>query len=307
MFIKPDMGKVAEERKALESKGGKFAQVFTPRLNMTGNKMVIRILPPWTAEGRNAFKFYTEVFQHWNLSDSFKAPVTCRKHSKDYHDEGTDCAVCDLIDQLKASDRGDCKELAYKIRAKPTYLYNVINVADPVWTQRDKDEYLKKRGDDAELPFVIGNPKIQVFNANVTVHKAILALIDDNDGLDITDPELGKDLIITKSGSGIKDTKYTVSPKMAQSKAPVTPATWAPNILDKINAPMSVEKIAEVLGGGVGGGVGKLLGSGSVKSNQALPADSRMRDEVKKSFAATGGDDSDEDAVDLDDLEASLQ
>jgi gp32 DNA binding protein like len=264
-ILKADLSKVTEEKARLAAKDAKKPNtfMFVPRFNMKGKKARIRLLPPWTDEGPNALKIFTTLYQHWNVSDSFKAPVTCSKHTTDYDTTG-ECEICDLVDSLRATKNPEAVELAKNMRAQVSYLYNIIDLDDPKWTQRNFDEYVEKNsredGSEVEVPFKVGDPKIQVFAAKTSIHKCIVDLIEENN-LDITDIVEGNNITITKTGEGLQ-TKYQATPEIKPTRAPVTEVNFAPNMLDKVNPPLAAEKVKELMANGVGAAAEEFLALG---------------------------------------------
>lgn len=130
--------------------------------------------------------FYSEGFVHYGIGESNRM-ITCPKtfNSKNK------CPICEHVEELQQSKSKADKDLANSIRAKRAIYVNVIN-----------------RDDDDESP--------KVLRIGVTILKGILELICDADYGDITDPETGRDITITKNGKGL-NTTYTVMPKPKDS------------------------------------------------------------------------------------------
>jgi hypothetical protein len=97
------------------------------------------------------------------------------------------CPVCVRMDELSRTGNPSDRGIASKLYPRMRVYYNVI--------QRSDEEY---------------GPKILA--AGKMVHQGILNLFDPVKGGDMTDPENGFDIIVTRVGTGEKDTKYTVSP-----------------------------------------------------------------------------------------------
>lgn len=148
-------------------------------------KNVRRILPP---KGDNDV-FWSEGFLHFGLGTDGKKTVTCLET----YGEGKKCPVCRYVEELKKSKNKEDKQLADKIRrVKRTYVA-VLN--------RDADE---------EKPLVLP--------IGQTIMKQVIDLICDPDYGDITDFNEGRDITITKSGSGL-NTEYSVIAKPKTSIA----------------------------------------------------------------------------------------
>ena len=142
-------------------------------------KNVRRVLPP---KGENDV-FWSEGFLHFGLGSDGKKTVTCLET----YGEGKKCPICQYVEELKKSKNKEDKQLADRIRrTKRTYIA-VLN--------RDAEE---------EKPLVLP--------VGQTIMKQIVDLICDPDYGDITDFEDGRDITITKSGSGL-NTEYSVIAK----------------------------------------------------------------------------------------------
>jgi len=142
-------------------------------------KNVRRVLPP---KGDNDV-FWSEGFLHFGLGSDGKKTVTCLET----YGEGKKCPICQYVEELKKSKNKEDKQLADRIRrVKRTYIA-VLN--------RDAEE---------EKPLVLP--------VGQTIMKQIVDLICDPDYGDITDFEEGRDITITKSGSGL-NTEYSVIAK----------------------------------------------------------------------------------------------
>ena len=148
-------------------------------------KNVRRILPP---KGDKDV-FWSEGYLHFGLGDDGKKTVTCLET----YGEGKKCPICQYVEELKKSKSKEDKQLADKIRrVKRTYIA-VLN--------RDADE---------EKPLVLP--------VGQTIMKQVVDLICDPDYGDITDFNEGRDITITKSGSGLS-TEYSVIAKPKTSIA----------------------------------------------------------------------------------------
>lgn len=132
--------------------------------------------------------FYSEGYLHFGLGADGKSVATCPKTwgSKEK------CPICEYVEQLQKSKNKDDKKLADDIKAKRRIYINVLNRDD----------------DDEETP--------KVLPIGVTILKGLLETICDADYGDITDPEEGRDITITRKGQGLK-TEYTVLPKPKSS------------------------------------------------------------------------------------------
>lgn len=147
-------------------------------------KNVRRVL--WPKGDKDSF--YSEGYLHFGLGADGKSVATCPKTwgSKEK------CPICEYVDQLQASKNKDDQKLAKDIKAKRRIYINVLN-----------------RDDEEETP--------KVLPIGVTILKGLLETICDADYGDITDPEDGRDITITRKGQGLK-TEYSVLPKPKSSE-----------------------------------------------------------------------------------------
>lgn len=171
----------------------------------------VRLMPSWdvTLGGQ----FWREVAQHWNVSDDQKGPILCPKKTPGL--EG-DCPICELVEVLKADKTNlEAQKFSKDIRAKKTYLINVIVRKDPEYTAQDVAEFAQARPDE-ECPFEVGDPKIQIYACPITIFDAILGIITSSRE-DITDLHHGRELQIKKipNKDRIK-TRYEVYPSLRE-------------------------------------------------------------------------------------------
>lgn len=259
------------------------------------NKNNIRVMPPWTDDEKSDFAgiFWREVYQHWNVAADQKAPFICTKQTPGMDGE---CAVCDFVEALKARKTDlDAQELVKKIRAKVTYMLNIVDLKDPTYTAEDVEKFGESRDADIVCPFKVGDPKIQVYAAGSQVFNQILGFITENEGEDLTDFEGGRDITITKLGTGMT-TKYEVHVKAKPTKSAVPKDTKITN-LEEVGFTVEADKLRLMLSENHGQAFPALLTS---ERNTAKLA--------SKSVAATTDDDLlDLDAEDDDDLEAELK
>lgn len=229
-----DMAKILAAREALtqnNSFDGPSIKFWKPK----DGRNRIRIMPPWTDDGFHSGSFMREAAQHWQVSPDLKGPVLCRKNTPG--EEERDCPICDLVAELKEhKDDPAALELAKELQAKKTWFMSIIDLDDPEYTARDVAEFKKDRP-DADIQFVAGDAKVQVFAAGVTIVQRVLGLIVEN-GSDITDLNKGRNLILTKSGKGML-TKYEITPDFNETAISVS--TEALPDLSKVGRGLSKE------------------------------------------------------------------
>lgn len=169
--------------------------------------------------------FYSEGYLHFGLGAEGKSVATCPKtwNSKEK------CPICEYVEQLQQSKSKDDKKLANDIKAKRRIYINVLN--------RDDDE-------DGDTP--------KVLPIGVTILKGLLETICDADYGDITDPEDGRDITITRKGQGLK-TEYSVLPKPKSSEAceDKTPEELEEEMtdLDSLFIKKSYDELEDILNG----------------------------------------------------------
>lgn len=166
-----------------EAERGGGNNFFTPK----DGKNNIRVLGP----GPNADVVFVKTGTHWGVGPN-KENFNCSRAA----DKEADCYLCEEAYKLGKSKDEDDNALADALRAKKSWLYNVIDL------------------DDLEAG-------IQVAAFGVTVHNDILTYLKDADGEygDITDTETGTTLVVTKSGKGMQ-TKYDVRARRNPSALP---------------------------------------------------------------------------------------
>lgn len=184
-------------------------------------KNVRRVL--WPKGDKDSF--YSEGYLHFGLGSEGKSVATCPKtwNSKEK------CPICEYVEQLQKSKNKDDKKLANDIKAKRRIYINVLN--------RDDEE-------DGDTP--------KVLPIGVTILKGLLETVCDADYGDITDPEDGRDITITRKGQGLK-TEYSVLPKPKSSEAceDKTPEELEEEMtdLDSLFIKKSYEELEAVLNG----------------------------------------------------------
>lgn len=246
--------KAAQELQARMNRGGGPSMRFWKPAN---GKNTVRILPAWTEEGVFAGQFFREVHQHWNVTEE-SGPVLCPKKTPEAsHDK--ECPICDFVDQLRAQKSNvQAQELAKELRAKVAYLFSIVDLSDPEYTAKDVAEWKKDRP-DSDCPFEVGDIKIQCYAAGTTVANDIMNIVIANE-MDITDIESGNNVYITKiPNKNPMQTKYTVTPEIKKTKAPISSGTKLPD-LSKIGKVQSYDDMV------------KLLGEGPAGSFKGLPA-----------------------------------
>jgi hypothetical protein len=300
MALKTDIDKAQKKREEEKKRQEAFKRFGRPvpwwKCKPGTNK--VRILPPWTGEGPNAFQFWCERWIHFSVM-AIEAPdeqnqfsVVCPKHTPGAGDilgygaeESIPCPVCEHVASLRASSDPTDSELAKSIRAKMRVYYNIIDLADPIWTD-DAIEEIKQRGCPEDKLPTAGEPKVQVYSSGPTVMQMILDYYADN--IDIADLETGHNMVIEREGKGI-NTDYRVRPDLKASKAPITDEEWEREMwnLDEVMPFLTGEQMDMILGGSSREEVFKL----GTATRPALPeGDEETTDESKQLPESTEAD-----------------
>ena len=234
----------------------------------------IRIMPEW--ENDLGGQFWREVAQHWNVSEDQKGPILCPKQTPDL--DG-DCPICDLVSTLmQDKSNTEAVQFAKEIRAKRTYLLNVIVKKDPVYTAEDVASFKSTKPDES-APFEVGDPKIQIYACPITVFDHLLGIITSS-RVDITDLKTGRDVIIKKipNKNRIK-TRYEVYPSLKEEDTNLKdPAI--PN-LSNVGFVLEYDKMVALLGEGKAADLG--LGYGSAPAlPEAVPSASVSTSDVEE-------------------------
>jgi hypothetical protein len=262
MALKTDIDKAQKKREEEKLRQESFKRFGrpVPWWKAKNGENNIRILPPWTAKGPNAFQFWCERWIHFNVM-AIEAPDeqnqfshVCPKHTPGAGDvlgygadEVIPCPVCDHVANLRASSDPVDSELAKNIRAKMRVYYNIIDLSDPIWTD-DAIEEIKQRGCPEDKLPTAGEPKVQVYSSGPTVMQMILDYYADS--IDIADLEKGHNMKIERSGTGL-NTDYRVRPDMKASTAPITDEEWTREMwnLDEIMPFLTNEQMDMILAG----------------------------------------------------------
>lgn len=180
---------VERQKERKEKSGGNFQTVdwYKPKVGV--NK--IRIMPHWKNPGEKMF--FKRVVIHFGIeilkddgSGTVPIPARCLREFK---------KICPICDKYYKGDKSVKTEMS-QIRPQEKYLYNI---------------------------FDIGEKKLYVYSAPITVHQLIFDWVGDLGG-DITDLDAGYDFKLIKEVEKGKDpkygTKYGVRPFLTPSKFP---------------------------------------------------------------------------------------
>lgn len=216
-------------------------------------KNVIRLLPPWTTTGPNSGQFWREVFIHWNVGSAKSLP--CPQKTPD--GPKLTCPVCEEANRLRSTRDPMDSEMAGKLRAKPRYYSNIVDMDDPSYTDADVRDWKSRQKDSTrECPFKVGETKVQVYSYGPMVMKELLDVFAD--GTDLTDLQTGRNVIITHDGGD--PPKYRSRPEFNMTVL----NTSGPSIMTKLVDLDQIQPMKDV-------SVMALALNGEPMQNNALP------------------------------------
>lgn len=232
---------VQQKNTELQQSGGGNNYGFD---KLDSGKNVRRILPP---KGDKEV-FWSEGFMHYSLGAEGKTAVTCLETF------GKKCPICEYLESIQSSKNKDDQEMIKNCRKTKRIFIAVLN--------RDSQE-------EEEKPLVLGIGK--------SILKGITDCICDPDYGDITDFETGRDITITKSGTGL-NTSYSVLPKPKES---IATDTYSDEELDELIPDLDslfVEKSPEELEAILNG---EEYGDEAAEDDEALDYDEMSLDDLK--------------------------
>lgn len=171
-------------------------------LKPAAGKHTYRILPSWRKmtkpEGKDHDQFWHDIGVHYiRTSTTQNAPIEAAYICVNKTFQRS-CDICEQIRRgLKACSSDEEIELLKGANSTQKYLFNVLHRSDATGKAEE----------------------VQVLEVGVKVFEQILEIMEEWG--DITDLNNGRDIIISREGSGLT-TKYTVQP--ASKSAPVNPS-----------------------------------------------------------------------------------
>ena len=284
MAIKADVEKAkkkAAEEAARAASFGTFGTLKWWKAKKGKNR--IRVMPPWTAEGNNAYQWWREIWVHWNIGpdEDNQQSVACPKKTPPGDQT---CPICDEVERLRKSGDPADLELAKNMKAKMRIYANIIDLKDASWTEEDVEELAAAGTDSNNVPEV-GDPKIQVYSFGSTIFKDLLDYYTDV--IDITDLDEGHNVLLTREGDGL-NTDYRVRIEQEASKAPVPDDEPKLHNLDNIMQVKSEAELLAIMEGVDPEEVKKLAASQSKKKDQTkkLTAAKKAQEESEEEEVA---------------------
>jgi len=205
--------KKMEQVKENQNRGGGNISFWQPK----DGRNVIRLLPAKAGQ-----EFYAEAKVRYNVGPNNKMVTVPLDSSKET------CPIHYFVDQLYKSGDKDDEKLAKRMKASNRYYFNVIDRS----IEEGKEGY----------------GEVLLFGCGTTIFTDILGIIVDPDYGDVTDPEMGYDIIITKSGKKL-DTEYKTNARPKQTAIGIDNWEAKLNDLTIISTPKSVEKREDILMG----------------------------------------------------------
>jgi hypothetical protein len=190
-----DLGYIDQKQQEIAAAQAARAVGGVPFWTCPDGRSLIRLLGPWSDKVKS---FERPIDMHFGVGPEEQV-FTC---------PGPGCPICAHVAALRATnDPGDA-ELASRVAKKKRYYSNIVDLADPVWTKKDYDEYKAGSQNQDEPSWRIGQTKVQVFGYGAQIYGQLINLFAALHK-DLTDLQVGHDLIITKMGVKL-NTKYTV-------------------------------------------------------------------------------------------------
>lgn len=183
-------------------------------LKLKDGRNVVRILP-----GKDGEDFASEAYLHYGVGKTDKDKNGTTVICPTTLDEGARCPICELtkeIRKLKKKDGDQYDKQAREMGRKKRVYFNAIDRGDDLNAYEKGEDGKWKKGDEHSSP-------IKVLATGIGVYKDVIKNILDPEIGDITDADNGIDVIIEKSGTGMK-TEYDV--RMARSNSPIGFAVW---------------------------------------------------------------------------------
>lgn len=247
-----DISKLAARLGELDQNNGGSGN-GTSFVNIKDGKNQVRILPP-----TDDSDWVQEAWVHYGVGKTSNNTKGTMVVCPTTHGEKESCPICELSSELKKlskkkDDKYD-KEAKSVYRKKRVY-FNAIDRADDLDNFELRKEKVTVDGKETVVEVWYNSTTgekespVKVLGVGIGVYKGVLKLITDPDYGDITDPEDGVDVIITKSGSGQFNTEYDV--KGARNNSEVGFEEWEDciNDLSKFAEVKTYDELADLLDG----------------------------------------------------------
>lgn len=190
-YFKPNMALVRQQMKKLKTKRG---GTWRPEKG----KNIIRILPPWSEEGY----WYKDALRHYvpgkGKTGEGKGVIPCSAN------DGSRCAICDMRTKLGESAKPSRQKMADELKPSREYYVNLVDM------------------NNADAGVQVGRLAESVIN------KLLEYMLEPEWG-DFTDPHEGYNVILTRTGEGLK-TQYDV--RLSKTSTPLKTKRWLRKLQD---------------------------------------------------------------------------
>ncbi len=179
----------------------------------------------WTAkEGKNTVRilpwknvFFFKAILHYGFKRAGGGKRDMAYPCLLMDEEAKSCPICDYYEKLSKSSDEDKSKLGQRIRPVTKYYVNLF----------DRDRL---------------QDGIRMFGFSGKMMRTLRGYLEDEDYGDITDPEEGRDVILTREGTGFTSTTYEI--RVRAKSSPVDYKGWEEEIheLDKEVVAQEVDK-----------------------------------------------------------------
>lgn len=138
------------------------------------------------------------------------------------------CPVCDFHEELAKSENEGKLKLAGRVRVKTKFYVNVLDRAR-------------------------ANEGIKIYGFSPKMMRTLRGYLEDEDYGDITDVEDGKDIVLTREGTGFTSTSYEI--RVRAKSTPLEYENWEEELHDlsaiaeKVSSEFLKKRVAELRGG----------------------------------------------------------
>jgi hypothetical protein len=196
-----------DEQKKFGDTGESFIKVPKDKLFLPQPQQYkLRLLPPWSRMG--LFAKYVKI--HWGVG-SMQLRTLC----PDLYTPGS-CNFCKVYHSF-GDEYQNYKEEAQSVKAQDRFYSNIVNVQEP-------------------------HKGVLVWSYGKTIYRLLKGIQDSSDFGDITDPDNGSDINLTRTGQGrnVQDTIYPV-----RNPSKLANPTWLDELFD-LDSIFKEPDIAEV-------------------------------------------------------------
>lgn len=243
MAGKIDINKLAERLAQINERRNNSGGPNLDFIDINDGLNVLRILPP----KKDGDWFAQEVWVHYGVGKTEANKKGTMVICPTTNGDDKPCPVCELAKQFyKMSAKKDDKysKMGRDIGRKKRVYYNAISRADDLsqFEKNDDGKWMNTSTSEEECP-------VKILATGQGVYTDLMGIIVDPEYGDVTDPEKGLDIRITKSGSGQFNTKYEV--KTNRKESPIGFDGWEECLhdLSVLATPKTYDEIAALMTG----------------------------------------------------------